>query len=98
VEKNSFTVEEYATSARVIQLWLDEFCDKSLITTDQIAEAARRTHEEIKKLRSDNEWLMCVAKQTRTCLTCKDASIYTVACSECLDYSKWRFKYKTIKG
>jgi len=90
-----FTIEEYGVAAMVIKLYLDEFCDKSLVTTDQIADAARSASKEIKRLRDDNDWLTCVAKQINSCFTCKDASVYTNFCHECFNFSKWRFKYKT---
>jgi hypothetical protein len=46
-------VEMYATSARVISLHLQEFCDKSLPYPDMIADAARKAGAEIERLRAD---------------------------------------------
>jgi len=44
-------IETYEESARVIALWLDEFCDKKLAYPDMIAEAARQAAIEIDYLR-----------------------------------------------
>jgi len=44
-------IETYAEAARVIHLWLEEFCDEKRSYPDMIAEAARRAREEIDRLR-----------------------------------------------
>jgi len=44
-------IETYEESARVIALWLDEFCDKKLPYPSMIAEAARQASEKIENLR-----------------------------------------------
>ena len=63
-----FTVEEYATSARVIQLHLEKFCNKNLVATDQIAEAARLAKKHIERLELDNYKLKkCVEEYIEMC-------------------------------
>lgn len=44
-------IETYEESARVISLYLNEFCDKSLPYPEMIADAARRAETEICNLR-----------------------------------------------
>jgi len=46
-------IDTYPEAARVIALWLDEFCDKSLRYPEMIAEAARKAAKEIELLRSE---------------------------------------------
>ena len=45
-------IETYDEAARVIHLYLEEFCDENRTYLDMIAEAARRAAEEIEHLRS----------------------------------------------
>lgn len=48
-------VETYEEAARVIALWLKEFCDYDLNYPAMIADAARRASKEIDRLRSAGE-------------------------------------------
>lgn len=44
-------IETYDKAARVVHLYLKEFCDENRTYPDMIAEAARRAAEEIEHLR-----------------------------------------------
>ena len=44
-------IETYPEAARVINLWLNEFCDDDRPYPDMIAEASRRAAKEIERLR-----------------------------------------------
>ena len=44
-------IETYPEAARVIHLWLEDFCDESLAYPAMIAEAARRASKEIERLK-----------------------------------------------
>lgn len=44
-------IETYQEAARVVHLWLKEFCNEKKIYPDMIAEAARRAAKEIERLR-----------------------------------------------
>jgi len=44
-------IETYPEAARVIALWLGEFCDEDRPYPDMIAEASRRAAKEIERLR-----------------------------------------------
>ena len=46
-------INTYPEAARVIALWLDECCDKSLRYPEMIADAARRAAKEIELLRCE---------------------------------------------
>ena len=45
-------IDTYPEAARVIALWLDEFCDKSLSYPAMIADAARKAAQEVERLRT----------------------------------------------
>ena len=45
-------IETYPEAARVIHLWLAEFCDENRPYPDMIAEASRRASKEIDRLRN----------------------------------------------
>ncbi len=47
-----FTLEDYATAARVVALYLEEFCDPRLLYPAMMAESARRAAMEIQRLRA----------------------------------------------
>lgn len=43
------TLEEYAQSARVVALYLEKFCDRSLPYDEMIADAARKVNAEFER-------------------------------------------------
>lgn len=49
--------EDYATSARAIAVWLNDYKDENLSYDKMIAECARRAAKEIDKLKQENELL-----------------------------------------
>jgi hypothetical protein len=51
-ERLSEIVDSYATAARIIALYLNDYCDNKLNYTEMIADAARKANEEIKRLES----------------------------------------------
>ena len=48
-------VKKYATAARVIALYLKEYCDPALTYDEMIAEASRRADSQLSALREDSE-------------------------------------------
>lgn len=48
---------DYPAAARVIALWLKEYCDENLSYPNMIAECARRASKEISRLKSELEEL-----------------------------------------
>jgi hypothetical protein len=50
LDRSEEIVDAYATSARVIALYLREFCDGSLPYAEMIAEAAKKADERIQQL------------------------------------------------
>jgi hypothetical protein len=48
-------VKKYATAARVIALYLKEFCDTTLTYDEMIAEASRRADSQLSALREEND-------------------------------------------
>jgi hypothetical protein len=69
VEVAEYTFDDYATAARVIALHLDEFCDKSLLYPDMIADAARKAADKIASLTAENERMRGAAELARVDLT-----------------------------
>lgn len=51
-ERMNREIETYEESARVIHLWLEEFCDTKKIFPAMIADASRKAGNEIKYLRN----------------------------------------------
>ena len=49
------TVQRYASAARVIALYLKEFCDETLPYSDMIAEASRKAETKLGYLREEND-------------------------------------------
>lgn len=50
-------ITEYDEAARVIHLYLNEFCDESLPFPAMVADAARKADKEIKAIKDENEKL-----------------------------------------
>ena len=58
IRRGVIKLDTYQQAARVIALYLDEFCDKNLDYINMVADASRKASEEIKQLRCDNKRLM----------------------------------------
>ena len=65
-------VEGYAASARIISLYLKEFCNKHLPYDEMIAEASKKAEAEIERLRNEigslNKAYPCQVKMNDFCL------------------------------
>jgi predicted nuclease with TOPRIM domain len=71
LERSKEIVQKYATSARAIALWLNEFCNDKLPYDEMIAEAARKASAEIEQVRAEREAAIicngCELKNTVGC-------------------------------
>jgi len=75
-------IETYPEAARVIHLWLAEFCDENRTYPDMIAEASRRAAKEIERLRHLTPVEADAQNPCRFCVNAKEDN-FNVFCSMC---------------
>lgn len=64
-------VDKYAAAARVVSLYLREFCDKSLPYDEMIADAARKAEAVFTRVRAERNDLLEYAKELKECEMCR---------------------------
>lgn len=111
VERLTKTSNGYAASARIIALYLADYCDGTLPYPEMIAEASRKASAEISRLQSDNDRMAgeleaAVGLLSGHCLSCafvNDCSIHdhndisptTWYYGDCED---WKYREPKAKG